>query len=139
MRAQLVNPSDCAVPFISRAANFCWYYIMNHFPTAAERFSSYLGGVVFDLTDSKHIQYKIRLDSVPRLANHSTPRVKDWRTRVSNFVTRYMLRAVFVCYRHYIATTLYGDSTILRQHYIVTALYCDNTILRQHYIATTLY
>ena len=123
---------------------------MNHFPTAAERFSSYLGGVVFNLTDSKHIQYTIRLDSVPRLANHSTPRVKDWRTRVSNFVTRYMLRAVFVCYRHYIATTLYCDSTIfatalycdntvLRQYYIATALYCRSTVLRQYYIATALY
>ena len=45
--------------------------------------SKYLGGAVFDDVDSDNIVYRLRLDAVPRLGNHTQPPVNNWRTRVS--------------------------------------------------------
>ena len=44
--------------------------------------SDWLGGVVFNTSNPYRVDYTIRLDAVPRLAAHSEPKVKDWRTRV---------------------------------------------------------
>ena len=38
---------------------------------------------MFDISVPGHVHYDIRLDAVPRLANHSDPKVTNWRTRVS--------------------------------------------------------
>ncbi|XP_063687941.1 phospholipid-transporting ATPase ABCA3-like isoform X2 [Bolinopsis microptera] len=55
--------------------------LQNNTKSSPHSVSPWLGGIVFNTTNKNKIHYSIRLDAVPRLKNHSEPKVKNWRTR----------------------------------------------------------